>query len=167
MNISFLSFGFFYKSLIMHDGESLDCWHYFSDVFDTNTGIWSHCDDDNTTQISDILEWFYIRDILKTCVSLKRYIFCGLYQNKIFDIIQIWFFQEWSNMSKIHHMKKVLEYLDVFKKYFRAIQDVSDEIKQLVLLLKTSFKILLKLIHPVKNTRGCFGWIGIDWNVFY
>ena len=54
-------------------------------------------------------------------------------------------------------MKKVLEYLDVFKKYFRAIQDVSDEIKQLVLLLKTSFKILLKLIHPVKNTRGCFG----------
>ena len=27
-------------SLIYHDGESLDCGHYVSDVSDTRTGIW-------------------------------------------------------------------------------------------------------------------------------
>ena len=40
-------------SLINHDGDSLDCGHYVSDVFDCSTGIWWHCDDDNITQISD------------------------------------------------------------------------------------------------------------------
>ena len=29
-------------SLIVYDGDSLDCRNYFSDVFDTNTGIWWH-----------------------------------------------------------------------------------------------------------------------------
>ena len=44
-------------SLIIHDGDSLDFGHYVSDVFDANTGIWWHCDDDNITQISDLLKW--------------------------------------------------------------------------------------------------------------
>ena len=39
-------------SLINHDGDSLDFGHYVSDVFDSSTGIWWHCDDDNITQIS-------------------------------------------------------------------------------------------------------------------
>ena len=41
-------------SLINHDGDSLDCGHYVSDVFDSSTGIWWHCDYDNITQISDL-----------------------------------------------------------------------------------------------------------------
>ena len=40
----------------MHDGDSLDYEHYVSDVFDTNTGIWWHCDDVNITEISDLPE---------------------------------------------------------------------------------------------------------------
>ena len=48
-------------SLIMHDGNTLHCVHYVSDVFDTNTGIWCHCDDDNITQIIDLSEGIYIR----------------------------------------------------------------------------------------------------------
>ena len=40
-------------SLINHDGDSLDCGHYVSDVFDSSTGICWHSDDDNITQISD------------------------------------------------------------------------------------------------------------------
>ena len=41
-------------SLMNHDGDSLDCGHFFSDVFDANRGIWWHCDDDNITQMSDL-----------------------------------------------------------------------------------------------------------------
>ena len=41
-------------SLINHDGDSLYCGNYVSDVFDGNTGIWWHCDDDNITEISDL-----------------------------------------------------------------------------------------------------------------
>ena len=41
-------------SLINHNGDSLNCGHYISDLFYANTGIWWHCDDDNITQISDL-----------------------------------------------------------------------------------------------------------------
>ena len=41
-------------SLIKNYGDSLDCGHYVSDVFDSSTGIWWHCDDDNITEISDL-----------------------------------------------------------------------------------------------------------------
>ena len=47
-------------SLVMHDGDSLDCGHYVSDVFVGITRIWWHCDDENITQISD----FTKRDLL-------------------------------------------------------------------------------------------------------
>ena len=43
-------------SLINHDGDSLNCGNHFSDVFDSSTGIWCHCDDDNITQISDFIK---------------------------------------------------------------------------------------------------------------
>ena len=48
--------------LINHDDESLDCVNYVSDVFDANTGIWWHCDDDNINQICDLPKGFYIRE---------------------------------------------------------------------------------------------------------
>ena len=41
-------------SAINHYGDSLDCGNYASGVFDDNTGILWHCDDDNITQISDL-----------------------------------------------------------------------------------------------------------------
>ena len=49
-------------SLIKHDGESLDCGHYVSDVFDSSIGIWWHCDDNNITEISDLPKGIYYRE---------------------------------------------------------------------------------------------------------
>ena len=49
-------------SLINHDGESLDCGNYVSDVFDANREILWHCDDDNITQIGDLPKGVYIRE---------------------------------------------------------------------------------------------------------
>ena len=49
-------------SLIMRDGDSLDCGHYFSNCFDVNTGIWWHCDDANITEISGFPKRVYTRD---------------------------------------------------------------------------------------------------------
>ena len=49
-------------SLINHDGGSLDCGHYVSDVFYSSTGIWWHCDDDNITEISDLPKGVYYRE---------------------------------------------------------------------------------------------------------
>ena len=37
------------------------CGNDVSEVFDTNTGIWWHCDDDNITQMSDLSKVVYIR----------------------------------------------------------------------------------------------------------
>ena len=41
-------------SLINHDGKSLYCGNYVSDVFNSSTGTWWHCDDDNITQTSGL-----------------------------------------------------------------------------------------------------------------
>ena len=52
-----------------------------------------------------------------------------------------YFFQEFFNMSKINHMKKVIGYINVFKKYFSVRQEVSDEIQTGIFLLKMSFEL--------------------------
>ena len=74
-------------SLINHDGESLNCGYYVSDVFDDSTGIWWHCDDDNTTQISDFtkrgLLYRESQKYKKSDVRINRCIICCLYQNKL------------------------------------------------------------------------------------
>ena len=43
----------------MHDEEWLDCGHYGSDVSDSNTRMWFHCDDHKITEISDFTEDVY------------------------------------------------------------------------------------------------------------
>ena len=47
--------------LINHDGNYLECGNYAGYVFDANTGISWHCDDDSITQISGLQKWVYIR----------------------------------------------------------------------------------------------------------
>ena len=86
-------------SLIIHYVESLDCGNYVSDVFDANTGIWWHCDDEYINQISDLLEGVSFREShkkqqrkKKVMVVLKKIFFCGLYQNKPSDSTQLCFF---------------------------------------------------------------------------
>ena len=39
-------------------------------------------------------------------------------------------------MSKIYHMKKVIEDMNVFRKYFRFRQDVSDELQKSIYFIK-------------------------------
>ena len=52
--------------MINHDGDSLDCVHCFSGVFDANTVMWWHCDDENITLISDLSKGVYFRESQKT-----------------------------------------------------------------------------------------------------
>ena len=52
-------------SLINHDGDSLDCGNYVSDVSDCSTGFWWHCGDDNITQITDLAKGVYYRETNK------------------------------------------------------------------------------------------------------
>ena len=52
-------------SLVNHDGDSLDCGHYVSDVFDASTGIWWHCDDENITELSNLTDGVYYRETHK------------------------------------------------------------------------------------------------------
>ena len=83
-------------SLIKHDGKSLDCGHYFGDVFDSRTGIWWHYNDDNITKISDLTKkGLYFRESQKKekiCQDQQMYDFC-LYQNKPSDKTQLYYFQ--------------------------------------------------------------------------
>ena len=46
----------------MNNGDSLDCGHYASDVFDTNKEVRWHCDNSNITEISDLPKGVYIRE---------------------------------------------------------------------------------------------------------
>ena len=66
-------------SLINHDGDSLNCGHYVSDIFDANTGIWWQCHDDYITQIGDPPKGVNIREshkkeIEKNVMSGSTYI---------------------------------------------------------------------------------------------
>ena len=107
-------------SMINHDGDSLDCKQYVSDGFDANTGIWWHCDDENITQICDKPKGVYIRESLEK----KNNLISGS-TNVIFDVYMRTsyltkyssiFFQEFTNMSNINHMKKLIEVIRVRKK---------------------------------------------------
>ena len=46
------------------------------------------------------------------------------------------YFQEFTIMSKINHTKKVIEDLNVFRKYFRLRQEVSDEIQTSIYFIR-------------------------------
>ena len=66
-------------SLIIHNGDSLDCEYYFSDFFDTSTVIRFYCDDEVIIKISDFTEGVYMRDInkKKQCQA-QKYIVCDV-----------------------------------------------------------------------------------------
>ena len=63
-------------SLIMRDGDSFYCGHYFSDVFDINTEIWWHCDDANITEIGGFPEGVYTKDSHKQTNKQKKVNLC-------------------------------------------------------------------------------------------
>ena len=108
-------------SLINHDGDSLDCFHYVSGVFDSRTGIWWHCDDKNTTEISALLKGVYYRETQKLMKNKNitmegsAYLLFAVYIRTIHLTKHRSIFQEITTMSKITHMKKVFEDNYVFR----------------------------------------------------
>ena len=58
-------------------------------------------------------------------------------------------------------MKKIIEDLNVFRKYISVRQELVMKYKQVFLLLKMSFKPPLKIIYLVKN-RGKSFWLDGD-----
>ena len=56
-------------------------------------------------------------------------------------------------MSKITHMKKVIEDQYVFRSEFKVTQEVNDGIQKLFLILKMIFKPQFKIIYWVKEKR--------------
>ena len=100
----------------------MDCGHYVSDVFDSSTGIWYHCDDDNITEISDLPKGVYYKETHKPTKKIKK-----LMQGST-DVLFVFYirtshltkhsyniFQEFKTMSKSTLMKKVIEYQNVFR----------------------------------------------------
>ena len=81
--------------LINHDGDSLDCVNYTSDVFNANIGIWWHFDGENITQISDLPKGVILERVTKTRIDVRLNIcnICCLYHNKSYEKIQPYFFK--------------------------------------------------------------------------
>ena len=55
----------------MNDGELFYCVHYGSGIFDSNTVIWWHFNDDEITEISDFPEGVYTRESYKNISRRK------------------------------------------------------------------------------------------------
>ena len=58
-------------------------------------------------------------------------------------------------MSKIHHTNKVTKYLNVFRKYFRARQDVSDEIQTSISFIEDEIQTFIEdnISHKKSNEK--------------
>ena len=72
-------------SLVNHDGDSLDCGNYVSDVFDSSTGIWWHCDYDNITELSDLPHGVYYSETHKP--TEKKRLMMG--SSKVLSVVYI------------------------------------------------------------------------------
>ena len=103
----------------------MDCVHYVTGVFDRNTVIWWHCDDDTITQVSNSPKNNYYRETHKHMKKEKKMmagstdVLFVLYIRTIhLTKHSTIFFQEFTTMSKITHMKKVIEDQDVLRRNF-------------------------------------------------
>ena len=100
--------------------------------------------------------WFYQKGFIlervtfkKSDVSLNICIFCCLYHSNPSEKIQLNFFWEFTNISKINHMKKVIEDLNIFEWYFRVRQEVSDEIQTSISFIKYDLQT------SIENNKSC------------
>ena len=53
-------------------------------------------------------------------------------------------FQEFKTMSKVTHMKKVIEDQHVFRGYFKVRQEVNDEIQTIISYIKYELQIFIE-----------------------
>ena len=136
----------------MHDGNELDCGYYVSDVFDSNTGIWLHYDDENITEISD--KEINVRLQKKMLVVYTRLI-------QLISSISV-LDTEFYNTSKINHTKEVSKDLNVFEREFKARQDVCDEIQTSISFIEDEIKTYIEKVIYLKKTKDYFGWIVME-----
>ena len=68
------------------------------------------------------------------------------------------YFQEFTTMSKTNHMKKVIEDMNVFRKYFRVRQEVNDEIQRSIDFIKDELQTCIRNnISCKKRKENDFG----------
>ena len=65
-------------------------------------------------------------------------------------------------MSKIHHTKKVIEYLNVLRKYFRVRQDLSVEIQTSVSSIKYELQTSIETNISCKKSKKKIFWLNGD-----
>ena len=65
-------------------------------------------------------------------------------------------------MSKIHHMKEVMKYLGVFRREFRARQDVSDGIKTIVSLIEDDIQNSSEKVIYLRRKHERLFWLNRD-----
>ena len=148
----------------------MDFGHYVYDVFDSSTVIWWHYADDNITQISDLPKGVYYRETHKhmknknkTMAGSTDVLFAFYIRTRHMTKHSSNFFQEFTTMYKITHMKKLIEDRYVFRRDLRFRQEVNDEIQTNILILKMTFKIQLKIIYWVRQKRkNYFGCMVMD-----
>ena len=59
-------------------------------------------------------------------------------------------------------MKKIFEYMNVFRKYFRARQDVSDEIQISIYFIKNDLQIFIDTNLSCKKAKENLFWLNRD-----
>ena len=152
-------------SLINYDGDSLDCGHYISDVFDSSTDIWWHCDDDNITEISDLPKGVYYRETHEP-TKKKNILIHGSKKVLFVDYIRTIhltkhsynFFEEFKIMSKSTLMNKFIDEQNVFRRKLWLENKLIMKNKELFLILNMSFKLILKKMYwKEKKRKNNFG----------
>ena len=126
----------------------MDCGNYVSDVFDSSTEIWWHCDDDNITEISDIPKGFYYRETQES--TKKNNILMHGSTNVLFVVYirtshltkhRYNCFEEFKIMSKSTLTKKVIDEQNVFRSEVMVRKDINDEIQRSVSYIKDEIQI--------------------------
>ena len=87
---------------------------------------------------------------------INRCIVCCLYQNKPSNKTKLYFFQDFTTMSKITHMKKVIVDQYVFRSDFKVRQDVNDGIQTNISYIKDELQNYIENIILVKTKKGIF-----------
>ena len=108
-------------SLINHDGDSLDCGHYISDVLMPTREFGGTVMMTISLKLVIYQKGFILeRESQKNVMSGSTDVLFVVYIRTRHVKKYISIFQEFANMSKINHTKKVIEDLNVFRKYFRV-----------------------------------------------
>ena len=120
----------------------MDCEHYVSDVFDSSTGIWWRCDDDNNIELSDLPEGVYYRETHKP--TKKNRLIMGSSKVRLVVYIRTsyltkhsyTFFEETKILTKTTIVKELIDEKKVFRSEIMVRREVNDEIQRTISFIK-------------------------------